>query len=155
MKKLLIVIGVIIVLLVVIAAALPFLIDVNRFKPELEADLSTALGRKVQIGNIGLSLFSGSVKVDNVSIADDPAFGGAPFLQAKQLAAGVAIQPLIFSKKLEGLGAEHYIDQGHGGHQAGYFEKKFYGPEGILFDIAEQGWAGAEALPEPVKQAAE
>jgi AsmA protein len=101
MKKLLIVIGVIILLLVVITAALPFLIDVNRFKPELEADLSTALGRKVQIGNIGLALFSGSVKVDNVSIADDPAFGGAPFLQAKQLAAGVAIQPLIFSKKLE------------------------------------------------------
>jgi catechol 2,3-dioxygenase-like lactoylglutathione lyase family enzyme len=60
-----------------------------------------------------------------------------------------------FSKKLESLGAEHYIDQGQGGHQAGYFEKKFFGPERILFDIAEHGWAGAEALPTPVKQAAE
>jgi catechol 2,3-dioxygenase-like lactoylglutathione lyase family enzyme len=60
-----------------------------------------------------------------------------------------------FSKKLESLGAEHYIDQGQGGHQAGYFEKKFFGPERVLFDIAEHGWAGAAALPEPVKQAAE
>jgi len=60
-----------------------------------------------------------------------------------------------FSKKLESLGAEHYIDQGQGGHQAGYFEKKFFGPERVLFDIAEHGWAGAEALPDPVKQAAE
>jgi len=60
-----------------------------------------------------------------------------------------------FSKKLESLGAEHYIDQGQGGHQAGYFEKKFFGPERVLFDIAEHGWAGAEALPTPVKQAAE
>jgi len=60
-----------------------------------------------------------------------------------------------FSKKLEGLGAEHYIDQGQGGHQAGYFEKKFYGPEHILFDIAEHGWAGAEPLPAPIKEAAE
>jgi catechol 2,3-dioxygenase-like lactoylglutathione lyase family enzyme len=60
-----------------------------------------------------------------------------------------------FTKKLEGLGAEHYIDQGQGGHQAGYFEKKFYGPEHILFDIAEHGWAGAEPLPAPMKDAAE
>jgi len=60
-----------------------------------------------------------------------------------------------FSKKLERLGAEHYIDQGQGGHQAGYFEKKFYGPERVLFDIAEHGWAGAEPLPVPVKEAAE
>ena len=60
-----------------------------------------------------------------------------------------------FTKKLESLGASHYIDQGQDGHQAGYFEKKFFGPEGVLFDIAEHGWAGAEALPEPIKAAAE
>jgi catechol 2,3-dioxygenase-like lactoylglutathione lyase family enzyme len=53
-----------------------------------------------------------------------------------------------FSKKLGSLGAEHYIDQGQNGHQAGYFEKKFYGPERVLFDIAEHGWAGAAPLPE-------
>lgn len=101
MKKVLIAIGIVIVLLIVVALALPFLIDVNRFKPTLEADLSTALGRKVQIGDIELALLQGSVKVDDISIADDPAFGTAPFLQAKQLAAGVALQPLIFSKKLQ------------------------------------------------------
>ena len=101
MKKLLIGIGIAIVVLIVTALALPFLIDVNRFKPTLESDLSTALGRKVQIGNIQLALFSEAVKVDNISIADDPAFSNAAFLQAKELAAGVALQPLIFSKKLE------------------------------------------------------
>jgi len=101
MKKFLIGIGVVIVLLIIVALALPFLIDVNRFKPTLESNLSAALGRKVQIGNIQLALLSGAVKVDNLSIADDPAFSAAPFLQAKQLAAGVAVEPLIFSKKLE------------------------------------------------------
>ena len=60
-----------------------------------------------------------------------------------------------FSKKLESLGAKHYVDQGQDGHQAGYFEKKFFGPEGVLFDIAEHGWAGAEPLPVPTKAAAE
>lgn len=100
-KKALLGIGIAFVVLIVIALALPFLIDVNRFKPTLESDLSEALGRKVQIGNIQLALFSGAVKVDNISIADDPAFSNAPFLQAKELAAGVALGPLIFSKKLQ------------------------------------------------------
>jgi AsmA protein len=101
MKKPLMIVGIVVLLLIVIVAAIPFLIDVNRFKPTLETDLSTALGRKVQIGNLELALLAGAVKVDNLSIADDPAFGAAPFLQAKQLAVGVALQPLIFSKKLE------------------------------------------------------
>ena len=60
-----------------------------------------------------------------------------------------------FTARLDSLGARHYIDQGQDGHQAGYFEKKFFGPEDVLFDIAEQGWAGSEPLPAPLKDAAE
>ena len=60
-----------------------------------------------------------------------------------------------FSKRLESLGAEHYFDRNQMDQQAGYFEKKFYGPERVLFDIAEHAWAGAEPLPEQVKEAAE
>ena len=101
MKKGLVIAGIVIAALIVIIVALPFLIDANQFKPTLEVDLSSAVGRKVEIGNIHLALFSGGVTVDNVSIADDPAFSASPFLRARQLTAGVAIEPLIFSKKLE------------------------------------------------------
>jgi AsmA protein len=101
MKKLLTILGIVIVVLILIVIALPFVIDVNRFKPTLETDLTNALGRKVTIGNIGLSILSGGVTVDDVAIADDPAFSRSPFLQAKELKAGVALMPLIFSKKLE------------------------------------------------------
>ena len=101
MKKVLVILGIVLALLIVVVIALPFVIDVNRFKPTLETDLTSALGRKVEIGNIGLSILSGGVTVDNVVIADDPAFSRSPFLQARQLTAGVALMPLIFSKKLE------------------------------------------------------
>jgi AsmA protein len=101
MKKPLVIVGIIIVVLLLIVVALPFVINVNRFKPTLETKLSDALGRKVEIGNIGLSILSGSVNVDNLVIADDPAFSHSPFLQAKELKAGVALLPLIFSGKLE------------------------------------------------------
>src|SRR5215510_13357960 len=60
-----------------------------------------------------------------------------------------------FSRRLESLGAEHYVDRNQIDPQAGYFEKKFYGPERVLFDIAEHAWAGAEPLPAQVQEAAE
>lgn len=101
MKKSLTIIGIVIVVLLLVIIILPFVINVNRFKPTLESKLTDALGRKVEIGNIGLSIISGSVNVDNVVIADDPAFSNSPFLQAKELKAGVALLPLIFSGKLE------------------------------------------------------
>ena len=100
-KKILIGLGIFLVVLVVVALALPFLIDANRFKPMLESDLSAALGRKVQIGNIQLAIFSGGVAVDSFSVADDPAFSRSDFLTTKKLTAGVALFPLIFSKKLQ------------------------------------------------------
>jgi AsmA protein len=100
-RKSLIVAGCVVVLLIVVALALPMFIDANKFKPTLETDVTSALGRKVEIGNIGLSILAGGVTVDNISIADDPAFSQNPFLTAKELKVGVALLPLIFSKRLE------------------------------------------------------
>lgn len=100
MKKILKIVGIVVVILILIVIALPFVVNVNKFKPTLETNLTSALGRKVDIGNIELSILSGGIKVDDVSIADDPAFSQSPFLQAKQVTAGVALLPLIFSGKL-------------------------------------------------------
>jgi AsmA protein len=103
MKKVLAIVGIVVAVLIIIAICVPFFIDANSFKPTLESDLTQALGRNVQIGNISLRIFSGSIAVDNVAIADDPAFSSQPFLTAQQLRAGVALRPLIFSKQLQVL----------------------------------------------------
>ena len=95
-KILAIVVGVFIVILV----ALPFLIDVNAFRPKLQSELTDALGRQVSVGNLSLSLLSGGVEADQISIADDPQFSKTPFVQAKALTVGVELIPLIFSKTL-------------------------------------------------------
>jgi len=100
LKIVLIVVGVLIVLVLVI----PFLIPVNQFRPTIEEKASAALGRKVELGNLSLSLISGSVSADNLSIGDDPKFSSAPFLTAKSLKVGVEILPLIFSKTLNVTG---------------------------------------------------
>jgi AsmA protein len=91
-----IVVGVFIVLVLVA----PFLIPVNQFRPTIEQKASAALGRKVEVGNLSLSLFSGALGADNLSIADDPKYSNTPFLTAKSVKVGVELMPLIFSKTL-------------------------------------------------------
>src|ERR1700736_89275 len=100
MKRTLKIVGIIVALLIVIAIAIPFFIDANSFRPKIESDLTATLGRQVKVGNLSLSLLSGSVAADDISIADDPAFSKSPFVQAKSLKVGVELIPLIFSKTL-------------------------------------------------------
>jgi AsmA protein len=52
------------------------------------------------VGNLSLSILSGSVGAENVVIADDPSFSKSPFVTAKSLKVGVELIPLIFSKQL-------------------------------------------------------
>ena len=99
-QKTLKLVGIVIALLIVIAIALPFLIDVNRFRPEIESNASMALGRPVTLGNLSLSILSGSVEANQLAIADDPKFSNTPFIQAKSLKVGVELLPLILSKQL-------------------------------------------------------
>lgn len=100
MNKPLKIIGIVVLVIVVVLAVAPFLIPVNQFRPQIQDKLSAAVGRKVQIGNLSLSLFRGSLGADNLSIADDPKFSSSPFLTAKTLNVGVEVMPLISSRQL-------------------------------------------------------
>jgi AsmA protein len=100
MKRIAKILAIVVAILIVIIIALPFLINVNTFRPKLETELTGTLGRQVQVGNLSLSILSGGVTADQISIADDPAFSKTPFVQAKSLKVGVEMLPLIFSKTL-------------------------------------------------------
>src|SRR5947209_19465073 len=92
--------AIVVAVLIVIILIIPFFIDANAFRPKLESELTDALGRQVKVGNLSLALWSGSVAADNISIADDPQFSKAPFVQPKSLKVGVELLPLILSKTL-------------------------------------------------------
>ena len=100
MKRILKIVAIIFGVLIVIAIAIPFFVDANTFRPKIESDLTAALGRQVKVGNLSLSIFSGSVSADDISIADDAAFSKSAFVQAKSFNVGVELMPLIFSKTL-------------------------------------------------------
>ena len=90
--------------LIIILLALPLFINANSFRPTIEERLSTALGRKVQVGDLSLSIFSGSLTASDLSIDDDPAFSTSPCLTAKSFKVGVEMLPLITSKTLNVTG---------------------------------------------------
>jgi AsmA protein len=93
-------IGIVVLVLILILFVLPFLIPVNKFRPTIEQEATEALGRKVQVGNLSLSILSGSLGIDDLSVSDDPKFNAGPFLTAKGVKVGVELMPLIFSQQL-------------------------------------------------------
>jgi len=104
MKRTLRIVAIVVVVLLLIVVIVPFLIPVDKFRPTIEEKASQALGRQVQLGGLSLSLLTGSLSAQNLSVGDDPKFSSSPFLTAKSLKVGVEIMPLIFSKTLNVTG---------------------------------------------------
>ncbi len=84
--------GLFLLLLIVV----PLLVNADTFRPTLENQLSTTIGRRITLGHLSFSLLSGSLVADDIAIADDPAYSSAPFVQAKSLHIGVELSPLLF-----------------------------------------------------------
>ena len=87
-------------LFLLIVILVPLFVHADSFRPVVEKQLSTALGRQVTLGQLGFSLLSGSLQAHTIAIADDPAFSSSPFLQAKSLEIGVEVSPLLFHRQV-------------------------------------------------------
>ncbi len=100
-RKALIIAGAVLALLLVVWIALPFLVNLEAFRPTIAGRMQAALGRPVKIGALRLSLWAGGISAQDLSIADDPAFSKNPFVQARSLDVGVDLPALIFSRALK------------------------------------------------------
>jgi hypothetical protein len=80
--------------------ALPYVVNIDHFRPQLESTLSSSLKRDVHLGHMELSLLAGGARVEQISVADDPAFNKDAFLQAESVGVGVSLWSLIFSRSL-------------------------------------------------------
>ncbi|HXZ27721.1 MAG TPA: AsmA family protein [Terriglobales bacterium] len=87
--------------IVLVLLALPLLVNVDAYRPIIQSQLSSSLGREVSIGHLSLSLLAGGISARDITIADDPAFSNTPFLHAQSLDVGVDLLPMIFSRSLK------------------------------------------------------
>ncbi len=90
-----VILGIVVVVFVALMA-LPSLVNVNQYHDKIQAEVQQKLGRPVTLGNMELKVFPVRVRVDNLSIGDDPNFGaGQPFATAKELDLSVKLLPLL------------------------------------------------------------
>ena len=85
---------------IIAAAAIRLFVDADTFRPMIESQLTAALSRKVTLGALSLSVMTGSLVANDLTIAEDPKFGQTPFFTAKRLRIGVQMKPLIFNRQL-------------------------------------------------------
>jgi uncharacterized protein involved in outer membrane biogenesis len=85
------------VLLILIAAlAVPAVVDVNRYRPQIEAKLEEHLGRDVSLGNMRLTLIPLTFRVENAVFGEAAGFQtGKPFAQAQTLYVKPKLVPLL------------------------------------------------------------
>src|ERR1700677_2303923 len=96
----LIAIGAVVALVLLVAVCLPLFLNADSFRARIESTLTKSLGRKVTIGKLDLSVWTGGLVATNATVADDPAFSTQPFIQADSVKIGVEILPLVLSKEI-------------------------------------------------------
>ena len=88
-------------LLVIPVAVAPF-VPLTPLKPGVEAKLSELLGRPVTVGSLRLGLFGGPyLFINQVTAAEDPAFGEGTLLRADQVRANFSVISFVFRREVE------------------------------------------------------
>src|SRR5947209_13162629 len=96
MRRIFIVLSIAVVVLVLIVVIAVSVINVDHYRPQIQAQLQKSLGRPVTLGQLHLRLFPFSVKVDGLTIQESPAFpSGHPFATAKEVYVSAGLVSLL------------------------------------------------------------
>lgn len=96
MRRFLTVIGIVVAVALAGVAVFVATFNVNRYRGTIQSELEQRLVRKVTLGDMHLNLFPPRFSVQNLSIADDSAFGTEePFVQTQELDVSVKLFPLL------------------------------------------------------------
>jgi uncharacterized protein involved in outer membrane biogenesis len=94
-----VVVAAVVVLAIALLAAVPYLVDTPRVQALIATSATQALGRPVKFSAVSLSaLPRPSVVLENLEVAEDPAFGTAPFLRLNRAEVRLQLLPLLFRR---------------------------------------------------------
>src|SRR5215831_1359014 len=96
MRKLVIAIAAVVVLILLLIFCLPYFVDINQYRGEIQAQLQNRLHRPVQFGALSLAVFPLRVQAQNVVVGEDPRFHSKlPFAQVGEMDISVKLLPLL------------------------------------------------------------
>jgi hypothetical protein len=105
-RSILMIVGGILALIILVILCVPLFLNADSFRSKIESTLSSSLGRKVTMGKLDLSVWSGSLVAQNATVADDPRFSAQPFMQTAVVKINVEVLPLIFGQQVHITGFE-------------------------------------------------
>jgi len=77
-----------VVLIVGLAIAIPMLIDIDRYRPQVVARLQEETGKPAEIGHLALTIFPKvSIRVDDFALGNPPGFPQGDFVRARRIYA--------------------------------------------------------------------
>jgi uncharacterized protein involved in outer membrane biogenesis len=96
MRRILLVAAIAVAVILVGLVVAVSLIDVNKYRPRIQAELQSKLGRPVTLGELHLRLFPFSVRVDGATVGESPSFpSSAPFAKASEVYVSVGLFSLM------------------------------------------------------------
>jgi len=96
MLKLVKIISALLVFVFMALLAIPFFVNVNDYKPEIQSAVKDATGRHIDIGNIKLSLFPWvGVTLSDIKLENATGFKQPNMLEAQSIDVQVALMPLL------------------------------------------------------------
>src|ERR1700730_8572589 len=108
MRRLVIIAISVVALVIVGLIASVALINVDSFRPRIQAELQSKLNRPIEIGKLGLRIFPLAIRINDVRIGESAAFQSQqPFATAKEVYASAGFfsllrgQPELKSLRLE------------------------------------------------------
>jgi predicted enzyme related to lactoylglutathione lyase len=103
-----------------------------------DLDIGSAIYLTDGVINLALLNFSTGAGAQASDMADPRGFVGAHHFgfQVDDLAAA--------QRRIEAAGGKFFFDLGN--ERAGNFERKFKDPDGVIFDISQNGWIGTDGV---------
>jgi AsmA protein len=96
LKWALIAVGALVLLVAGILLALPYLVDTPAIQAQVAQAAGHALGRPVKFQSLSISALPlPTVRLKGLEVAEDPAFGGGPFLTVGEGRIGIRLRPLL------------------------------------------------------------
>ncbi|MBV9267237.1 MAG: AsmA family protein [Acidobacteriaceae bacterium] len=96
MRRLLIVLSIVVVVVVILLVLGASLLNVDHYRPRIEAQLQKTLNRPVTLGKLHLRLLPFSVTVDGLTIQESPAFPSShPFATTKEVYISAGLLSLL------------------------------------------------------------
>lgn len=95
MRKAAIVAAAVLAFIIVALLVIPWFIDLNQYRAQVETQMQNALGRRVSVGEMRLRLLLPKVRIANVVIGEDPSFGSGTFASAPEVVASVDVGALL------------------------------------------------------------